>query len=52
MDRPLELQEFEALRFPDNQHLRLARLPGKGTGCIYPSREVFLVLISVADRKY
>ena len=34
-DSPLGLQEFEAPRFPDNRHLKVARLSGQGTHCFY-----------------
>jgi len=54
MDRPLELQELEAPKFPDNRQLRMAWLSGQGTGQFYPPPppDIFLVLISVTHRKY
>jgi len=37
-------QEFEAPRFPDNQHMKVIRLSALCTGCLCP-QEIFLVLI-------
>ena len=35
LDRPLGFQEVEALRFQDNQHMKLARLSALRTGRPY-----------------
>ena len=43
---PLRFQEGEAPRFPDNQHMKVARLSALGTGRLYP-QETPLVFISV-----
>ena len=44
--RATGLQEFEAPRFLDNQHMKAVRLSALGTGLIYP-QETFMILIFV-----
>jgi hypothetical protein len=44
--RPWGLQEVEARRFHDSQHMKVVRLSALGTGHIYPPG-IFLELISV-----
>jgi len=43
---PLRCQEGENPRFPDNRHMKVARLSALGTGHLYP-QEIPLVFISV-----
>jgi hypothetical protein len=42
VDRPIGFQEVEALRFEENQHIKVGSLSTVST-----SHEIFLVLISV-----
>jgi hypothetical protein len=39
LDRPLEFQEFEAPRFPDNRHMKVVMLSALRTGRSYPPRK-------------
>ena len=40
LDRPLVLQEAEAPRIQDNQHMKVVRLSGLGTGRLYPPENI------------
>ena len=46
-DRPWGYQQVEAPRFQDNRHMKMVRLLALRTGHLLPSKEIFLVLISV-----
>jgi hypothetical protein len=46
LDRPIEIQEVEALRFKDNWYMKVLRLSALHTGRLYP-QELFMVPISV-----
>jgi hypothetical protein len=43
-------QEVEDSRFQDNQRMKVVRLSAPRTGRIYPTQEIFLILISVRGR--
>jgi hypothetical protein len=47
LDRPWGFQEVEVSRFQDSQHVKVVRLSAVCTGRLYPTQEIFLVLISV-----
>ena len=47
MDRPLWLQEVEAPKFQDSRQTKVVSLSALSIGRLYPTQEIFLVLISV-----
>jgi len=47
LDRPWRFHDVEAPRFQDNRHMKVVRLSALCTRCLYPPKEIPLVLISV-----